>query len=356
MRIALVTDTHFGVRNDSPFFHEYFKKSVSQFLIPELRKRGINQIVHLGDLVDRRKYINFLTAKRLREDFLEPINAEFKMDIIAGNHDTFFKNTNSLNSLEELVVGSYANIRVYSEATEVVHDGLSILYVPWICSDNEDDSLEMIKETKAEVCFGHLELTGFEMHKGHMSTHGLDKQYFAKFDVVCSGHYHHKSDYGSIHYLGALCEHTWNDYGDPRGFSVYDTETRSLEYVQNPHTVFKKVRYDDEVNKDIGKMLEQLDEDSVKNKIVKITVRNKLNNYWFDLFVEKLESQNPLEMQTVEEHLNLYVENAETIVENASDTLDMFKNYVKNLEFNETKKNNVEKTIMSLYKEAMNLT
>ena len=355
MKIGLISDSHYGVRSDNVFFHDYFKKSVSQFFIPELRKRGIKQIIHLGDLVDRRKYINYLTAKRLREDFLEPINAEFKMDIIAGNHDTFFKNTNSLNALTELVQGAYQNIRIYTEPTEVLHDDMPILYVPWICSGNEEDTLEMIKETKAEICFGHLELQGFEIQKGHISTHGLDKSYFSKFDVVCSGHYHHKSDYGSIHYLGAFCEHTWTDYGDPRGFHVYDTETRSIEFIQNPHTVFKKVRYDDE-GKQIQTLLEMLDNDPVTGKIVKIIVRNKTNNYWFDLFVEKLESQNPLEMQTVEDHLNLYVENQESIVENASDTLDMFKTYVKNLEFDPEKKNNVEKTIMSLYKEAMNIS
>ena len=354
MKIALITDTHWGVRSDNVFFHDYFKKSVSQFFLPELRKRGIEQIIHLGDLVDRRKYINYLTAKRLREDFLEPINKEFKMDIIAGNHDTFFKNTNELNALTELVQGAYSNIRIYTKATEVLHDDMPFLYVPWICSDNEEDTLLTINETKAEICFGHLELIGFQQNAGHTATHGLDQAYFSKFDVVCSGHYHHKSDGGNIHYLGAFCEHTWADYADPRGFHVYDTTTRSLEFVQNPNVVFKKIRYDDE-GKTIQDLLAEVDEVNVKGTILKVIVRNKNNPYWFDLFVERLESQNPIEILTLEDHLNTYVDGQETIVENASDTLDLFKTYVSNLEFDLEKKNNVEKMIMSLHNEAMNI-
>ena len=87
--------------------------------------------------------------------------------------------------------------------------------------------------------------------------------------------------------------------------------------------------------------------------MLQIIVKNKTNAYWFDLFVEKLESEAPIEMQTVEDHLNLDVENADEIISEASDTLSMFKLYIKQLELDESKKKNVEIEIMSLYNESL---
>jgi predicted phosphodiesterase len=349
MKIALITDTHWGIRGDVVAFHDYFKKSVDEFFLPTLRSRGIKQIVHLGDLVDRRKFINFMTAHRLRIDFLEPVNNEFQMDIIIGNHDTYYKNTNELNALREIVVGKYDNIKIYSNPHTREFNGVDVLYVPWICDDNSKQTIEMIEATNAQICFGHLELAGFEMYKGHMSDHGQGHELFDKFDVVCSGHYHHKSDNKNIHYLGAFAEFTWTDYDDPRGFHIFDTETRELEFIQNPYSMFVKIWYDD-INKTIDEVI--LNDYEVKGKIVKIIVKNKTNPYWFDLFIDKIENQSPMDMQVVEDNLQLDLEN-DDIVNEAEDTISIFKNYIGQLNMEGTKKDKLEKTIVELYQEAI---
>ena len=71
------------------------------------------------------------------------------------------------------------------------------------------------------------------------------KELFRRFDIVMSGHFHHKSDDGQIYYLGTPYEIYWNDYEDPRGFHIFDTETRELERIVNPYRIFEKVYYDD---------------------------------------------------------------------------------------------------------------
>ena len=108
MKIALITDTHWGVRNDNIAFMDNSKKFLDEVFFPYLDANNIRTVVHLGDLVDRRKYINMQTATRLRIDFLDKLaNRGLDVHMIAGNHDTYFKNTNTVNALRELVVGKY---------------------------------------------------------------------------------------------------------------------------------------------------------------------------------------------------------------------------------------------------------
>ena len=102
MKIALITDTHWGARGDSPAFAAYFNRFYYEHFFPYLAANGISSIFHLGDIVDRRKYINFVTARHLRK-FVEHCDSSgIRLDVIVGNHDTSFKNTNEVNSMREL--------------------------------------------------------------------------------------------------------------------------------------------------------------------------------------------------------------------------------------------------------------
>ena len=103
-----------------------------------------------------------------------------------------------------------------------------------------------IKNSKAQVAFGHLEVEGFAMYKNYVAGTGLQPSIFNRYEIVASGHYHHKSSKDNIHYLGAPYEITWNDYDDPRGFHIFDTETRDMEFIKNKYRLFEKIYYDDE--------------------------------------------------------------------------------------------------------------
>ena len=60
MKVAIITDTHFGARNDNLNFNEYFFKFYDNLFFPTLKERGITTCIHMGDVVDRRKYISCL--------------------------------------------------------------------------------------------------------------------------------------------------------------------------------------------------------------------------------------------------------------------------------------------------------
>ena len=330
------------------------KKFLDEIFFPTLDREGITNIIHLGDLVDRRKYINYLTAKRLRDDFLAPLyEKNITMYVIAGNHDTFYKNTNSVNALRELVVGKYDNIRVYDETPiEIYPDGKPILLLPWICDENREASFQAIQSSKAPIVMGHLELNGYEMYRGHINDHGDDPKIFDRFDVVCSGHYHTKSSSGNIHYLGTPAQYTWSDYGDTKGFHILDTATRELSFIVNPNDVFHKFYYDD-LNKQMDQVL-VFDAEQYKDSYVKVIVKNKTNPYWFDLVIDRLEKSGAADLQVVDDHFNLDLEADSDIVSEAEDTMCIIRNYIGSMNIN-TDRKRVESIIQELYIEAHNI-
>lgn len=347
MKIALITDTHLGVRNDHSAFIEANKKFFSSFY-DEIDERGIRRIIHLGDLMDRRKYAAYTTIKHLREDFLQPArDMEIELDIILGNHDTVFKDTNAVNSPAELC-RAFDNVRWYESPDEVfVGDSLA-LFVPWICAENYNESIRLINATKAPLCFGHLELSGFEMYRGQPAETGMDPSVFNKFDMTFSGHYHHKSQANGIYYLGAHGEFTWSDYDDPRGWHVFDTESRELEFIPNPHRMFEKVFYDDSHGGGF-------EHDSVAGKFVKVIVREKNDPTRFEMFMDILEEEGPIAIQTVDDHLNLDLGDDEEIVDEAQDTLTIFRKAIKTSNTVGIDSSKLDSFIVELYQQALSV-
>jgi len=350
MKIAIITDTHWGVRNDQIAFLDNSKKFLDNVFFPYLDDNGITTVIHLGDLVDRRKYLNIYTARRLREDFISPLHARgIKPYITIGNHDTYYKNTNSVNAIRETYLNDF---HLYEEATEVEFDGVRILFMPWICEENRDHAMEMIRTTNAQICMGHLEIAGFEMYRGSPVSHGDDRSIFDRFDLVLSGHYHHRSSAGNIHYLGSHAEFTWSDYDDPKGFHVLDTQTREVAFVENPFKMFRKVWYNDK-DKSAEDLLER-DWSKYAGSYVKLIVSNKDNPFTFDLFTTKLYEAGPLEVSIVEDHRNMDTIDEEELLNEAEDTLTILSKYIKTLETGVDNKD-LDNLMRSLYHEALSM-
>lgn len=328
MRIALITDQHFGARNDSPIFANYFKTFYEEQFFPYLEEHNIKHIIELGDIFDRRKYVNYLTLKNCREYFFDHIKSgNYHLDMIIGNHCTFYKSTNKVNSPRLLLKEYSEYISIYDSPQDIVVDGLKIAIIPWICSGNYQESMEYIKSTTAQIAMGHLEIAGFEMYRGSVNDHGFDKHIFDKFDMAMSGHFHHKSNYGNIFYLGAPYEMNWSDWNDPRGFHIFDTDTRELTYIENRYKMFNKIHYDDQ-NTTLEQILD-FDEEALKNHYVKVIVHNKNNPYWFDMFIAKLESIGVHDIQTVEDNFHLDLEDDIDFSQDIEDTITILNKFTE---------------------------
>lgn len=346
-KIAMITDTHFGCREGKEVFHSYFEDFYSKIFFPTLKERGINTILHLGDLMDRRKYIDYYSLKRSKEYFFNPLKESgATMHVLIGNHDIALRNTLDINS-PDLLLQEYDNIKPISSVTELSFPGSVFLMMPWVCSDNYVESMNAIKNSEADICCGHFEISGFSMYRGMESHDGFDSNLFNRFTNVFSGHYHHKNSQGTIMYLGNPYHMTWQDYGDIRGFHIFDTETRELEFIPNTLEIFSRFVYDDDITPDHS----SVDMSIFEKKFVKIVVQKKTDFYKFDQFMESVYNKNPHEVKVIETIADITQEEMDESVD-IEDTRSILEHYVSNSDV-PVDKDVLKKYIGTLYTEAL---
>jgi len=268
MKVAIITDQHFGARKNSKLFHDYFLKFYNDVFFPTLEEQGITTVVDMGDTFDSRKGIDFSALSWAKNNYYDRLHGMgVKVHTIVGNHTAYYKNTNDVNAVD-LLLREYDNVTVYSNPTEVMLGQLPVLFIPWINQENEANTLKLIQKTTCKCAMGHLELKGFRVNRQILMEHGLESKLFEKFERVFSGHYHTRSDDGTVFYLGNPYEMFWNDVNDTRGFHIFDTETISHTPVNNPHRLFYNIYYEDTD-------YQTFDAREYENKIVRIIVRKK---------------------------------------------------------------------------------
>ncbi len=343
--IAVITDQHFGARSDNNNFHKYFAKFYSECFFPTIDERGITRVIMCGDTMDRRKYVQYNSLKSSKEYYFDPLaQREIDTDVVVGNHDIALKNTNEINCAD-LLLGEYSNINVISNPCTKLIEGIPVTFLPWICADNYHETMRVIDESNAEDCFGHLEISGFPMYRGTDSVGGHPRETFAKFKRVFSGHFHHKSDDGHIFYLGAPYEMTWQDYNDFRGFHIFNIETKEMEYIVNPFSIFNRLEYDDRN----GKV--DVNPSDVREKYVKIIVTNKTDHQAFETYVNRIYNSNPYDVRIVEDFSEFQDVNVIGEI-NLEDTQEILGKYVDSVS-TELDKEKIKTYMKQLYVEAL---
>ncbi len=319
MKVAIITDQHFGARKSSKLFHDYFKKFYDNVFFPYLKEHKITTIVNMGDTFDNRRNIDISSLEWAKVNYFDPLR-EMGVTIhtVIGNHDIYYKNTNDVSSVN-LLLKEYDNVIIYPETQEIKLGRLKILLVPWINQENEKISIDAIQKSKAKVAMGHLELNGFQATRGHMMEDGMDIKYFDKFEKVYSGHYHTRSTDGKIYYLGNPYEMFWNDVKDDRGFHIFDTETLEHTPVNNPYRLFYNVYYEDTNHK-------LFNTTEYKGKIVKVIVKKKTDQKEFEKFIDKLSAIGVQELKIVE---NFNIQgNDDFEVEETENTISILNRYI----------------------------
>lgn len=343
MKSVILNDTHFGYKADSTIVLEYFLQFFEQQLFPYIKENNIKTIFHLGDVFDRRKYINFKTLYEVRKRFFEPLQEMgVKVIAICGNHDTYFRNNNNVNSLEE-IASKYSNWEIYSEPTEIQLSTGCVALLPWINPENEDQAAKFLSETSCSILLGHLELFGFQSIRGIFIDQGHDPKHFDKFEFVLSGHYHIKSSRDNIHYLGTQYEMAFSDVEESKGFHTFDFATRTLEFIKNPKKLFYTFDYYEDKP-------EVLDYSKFKDCYVKIFIKNRTKAAPFEKYMDKFYEAGVAELAVTEEVFT----NPEVVaVDIHKDTLELLHEEIGLIEDNSVSKNTLANIINAAYNSAL---
>ena len=346
MKVAIITDQHFGFKKGSKLYLDYFQKFYDEVFFPTIEKLGITTVLDLGDTFDNRKGVDLYSLEWAKRNYFSRL-ASNKVSVISivGNHTAYYKNTNDINTID-LLLREYDNIRILSECEQITVGNLDILFIPWINQENSARTYKMIKESKAKVAMGHLELNGFVATHGHTMEHGADFECYDKFKQVFSGHYHTRSNNGRIYYLGNPYEMFWNDVNDKRGFHIYDTETLKLKTVDNPNQLYKIINYND-----TPRQLFKFSEYS--GKIVKVIVRQKTSEKEYDMFMDALFNANPVDVKVIERTDDIIF--GGDIVNQTEDTMTLLDNYVDDLD-TDLNKSRIKGLIKEIYQEACEVT
>ena len=347
MNIAIITDQHFGARKSSRVFHDFFKKFYDNVFFPTLKKRRIDTVLDLGDTFDNRRNLDLWAAQWSTDNYFSRLKEMgVTVHALVGNHTAYFKDTNKVNTLDS-VLGEYDNIKIYDKATEVMIGGLPILFIPWINAENNDETYALIEESDCPVAMGHLELNGFEAHRGYIMDHGHATSPYRKFDKVFSGHYHQKSTRENITYLGNPYQIYWNDYNQKRGFHIFDTNTKKLEFIENPYQIYQKIYYnEDQIKSGIFKFHDY------NQNFIKIIVEKKTDTDKFERFISHLYTAGVHEIKVIEDP-SFEQDLSEEIDIEKEDTLTILEKYVDDIEH--SNKPALKSILKSLYVEALEL-
>jgi hypothetical protein len=342
-KIVLLGDTHFGISDGKPIMHAFFDKVYNEWFFPKLKELGIKSIYQFGDLFDKRKGVDSFSASESKRYFFNRLS-DFMTDVLIGNHDSFFKESIEVNS-PDLLLGDYGFITLHQKPETVLIGATSIDIIPWICRDNEEEIAAFIEASHSEYCFGHFEIEGFAMYKGVEAQHGLSREMFKKYTKVFSGHYHTRSEDGNIVYIGTPCEMTWNDYDDPRGFHVFDTDTGEIEFYPCPFTLFTKIVYDEDTV-DLKRLPD------IKSKYVKLIVENRTDFKKYDKYVTALNEVGPHDLKIIEDLSNFTDDVViDTDKLDLDDTPTLLRNYVDTVE-TDLDKDRLKRELNLLYIEA----
>ena len=128
MTDILITDTHFGIKQNSITWFNSQSNFIYKQLIPYIEDhKDVVRLIHLGDVFDSRSSISVLIAAKVKKIFTDLARVCGQVIVIGGNHDYYSPNSNEYNSIE-LVLGDVPGITLVTR--DILIDGNN-MYVPW---------------------------------------------------------------------------------------------------------------------------------------------------------------------------------------------------------------------------------
>ena len=342
MKIAILADSHFGVRKNNPVFLESQLKFINGIMFPYLDANKIDTIIHCGDVYNNRNNLNINVINVVDELMVSKFN-KYNTYLIVGNHDSYFRNTIDIHSLKPF--RHLKNITVVDDIQKVNIGGKDILMVPWQ-TDNQKFVQQVAKKNLfCDICIGHFEINGFNLNTAKVCDFGISPDiFFNNYGITFSGHFHSRKMLtrgdSVIQYIANPYELTRSDYGQEKGFCVLDTDTMTYEFINNDVSIkHKKYTYPDKLNKtDIeGNIIDVL-----------VNIGTSHNEQEFQKYMLEIESYKPFDVDLklinnidVKSNVDYKVQNTEELIEE----------YISDVEIDDDLKTKVNTKIIELYKQ-----
>lgn len=340
-KIVILGDLHAGSRNSNKVVEYWQDKFFNECLFPYMELNGIKRIIQLGDVYDNRKWLNMNTIAWFQEVFVQKTkHMNIVVDALIGNHDTFYKHTNTPNS-PTLLLSHFDNFTIWDKPGNMIVDDVTFTMIPWMCKENYDECYSRVVEG-GDICIGHFDIQGFVMHPGAISVDGLRTSDFEKWNTVWSGHYHTQSQNANIHYLGTPYQMNWSDHSTKHGFWVFDTIDRSMQFIENPYRYFYRFEWNDGCS---------WSDPELYNAYVKVNVKSKTDFEAFEKFIDKINFKDPFDLKVVESYEEFNQENVNDLID-LSSTEELIEEYIDEVA-STANKDSVKQMMINIYHQAL---
>jgi len=283
-KVCCIADVHIGVHQNAQSWHN-IAIEWARWLAADLEKRNVTDIVISGDFFHYRSEVAVNTL-HVASDILD-IWERFNIKILVGNHDAFFKNNSSVNSLA--VFRRRRNVTIIDEITTIKFADKDIVFCPW------GTSPEQIPQ--CDIIFGHFSIESFKEAIHFTCEHGVrSKDLLSKASLVVSGHFHIRQERqyknGTILYTGNPYEMNFGDTTDQKGYYILDLITHKYDFTPNNISPKHfKVKLSELVAE--GSITDNV-RTLISNNIIKLIIDRYITSREIDILLNKLSQLRPM--------------------------------------------------------------
>ena len=211
----IITDTHFGVKQNSTTWLNSQLDFIYKQLIPHIKQAkesGLYEevrLIHMGDVFDSRSTISTFVATKVVELFTELCKL-CEVIIIAGNHDFYSPNSDEVDTLTLLLKNTGATLYTKDFEMNRIPDTKEYeLFIPWYKwgSDTIDSMMKYHGKEIVNV-FAHTDIVTEPIPFAHLS----------KETRVFSGHLHIPHIKKNLYNLGSCYALNFADANQDRGY------------------------------------------------------------------------------------------------------------------------------------------
>jgi len=282
-KVAIFTDIHIGIHQNSSFWIDVSIEWINWFK-KDLTDKGITDVIFCGDFFHYRDEISLVSLNAANQAL--DILKDFKVHMITGNHDCYYKETSEINSLS--ILKGRKNVFVYDTIYEIEAFNKRLTFCPW------GTKIDTIPNT--DIIFGHFELQNFKMNAFKICEHGDDPSILlSKAPLIFSGHFHlrdeKKYSNSTIVYVGNPFEMDFGDSYQRKGYYILDITKSSYEFIESTFTpkhikiFLSKLITLKEVDKEFNSF--------VSNNIIKLVIDRNISSDHLDSLVAKITTFKP---------------------------------------------------------------